>query len=137
MQNKEIKPLIYACSGCSNAGQMSNWIAVHIDRLGGAEMSCMTGVGGGALALVNKARTRKKIVIEGCKLSCASACLRQQNLEAEMTLNLQDWGVIRREHDDFDQAVAEKLVEQVIAQMQAKRLWKSSSEDGGEKRAAS
>ncbi len=137
MRDKEIKPLIYACSGCSNAGQMSNWIAVRIDRLGGAEMSCMTGVGGDVPALVNKARLRKKIVIEGCKLSCASACLRQRNLEADMTLNLQDQGVVRREHEDFDQALAEKLVEQVVAQMRAKKLWKSSFEDGREKEAAS
>lgn len=38
-------PLVYACSDCSSAGQMSNYIARELDRREVAEMSCISGVG--------------------------------------------------------------------------------------------
>jgi len=37
------KPLVYSCSGCSSAAQMANYIAVQLDRMDVAEMSCIAG----------------------------------------------------------------------------------------------
>ena len=39
-------PLVYSCSGCSNAAQMANQMALWLDCEGEAEMSCIAGVGG-------------------------------------------------------------------------------------------
>lgn len=36
---------VYACSGASNLGQLANEIAVRLDRLGLAELACVTEVG--------------------------------------------------------------------------------------------
>ena len=49
------KPLVYACSGCSNVAQLANQLAVELDRSGAAQMSCISGVGGGVAALVKLA----------------------------------------------------------------------------------
>lgn len=43
---KKDKPLVYSCSGCSSAAQMSNYLAVQLDRMGIAETPCIAGVGG-------------------------------------------------------------------------------------------
>jgi hypothetical protein len=47
-------PLVYSCSGCSSAAQLSNHLAVRLDRAGLAEMSCIAGVGGQVPSLVRK-----------------------------------------------------------------------------------
>lgn len=70
------KPLVYSCSGCSSAAQMANYIAVQLDRMDVAEMSCIAGVGGNVKSLVRTATSgRKIIVIDGCPLACSKACL--------------------------------------------------------------
>jgi uncharacterized metal-binding protein len=37
--------LIFACSGCSNVGQLANDVAVKLSREGHGKMSCLAGVG--------------------------------------------------------------------------------------------
>lgn len=37
-------PIVYACSGCSEAGQLANQVALESDHRGLAEMSCLAGV---------------------------------------------------------------------------------------------
>ncbi len=76
MPRQHVKPLIYSCSGCSNVAQLANDVALHIDRTGRAEMSCIAGVGGGVPALVRVAQSGRPIIaIDGCQLHCAQACL--------------------------------------------------------------
>ena len=62
------KPLVYSCSGCSSAAQMANYLAIQLDRIGIAEMSCIAGVGDNVKKLVRTAQSgRKIIVIDGCR----------------------------------------------------------------------
>ena len=59
-------PLVYSCSGCSSAAQMANQLAWRLDRAGEAEMSCISGVGGGVAGLVRTARSgRGGLRVEG------------------------------------------------------------------------
>jgi uncharacterized metal-binding protein len=65
------KPIVYACSGCSDAGELADRIARRITREGSAEMSCLAGIGGRVKSLVNKAATAERILaIDGCPLNC-------------------------------------------------------------------
>ncbi|MCC6353379.1 MAG: hypothetical protein IT577_05805, partial [Verrucomicrobiae bacterium] len=45
-------PLVYSCSGASSAAQMANHLAIRLDRMGVAEMSCAAGLGGDVGPLV-------------------------------------------------------------------------------------
>jgi uncharacterized metal-binding protein len=47
-QNASLKKgtVVYACSGCSDAGELANRIARQLTREGVAEMSCLAGIGG-------------------------------------------------------------------------------------------
>jgi len=66
------KPVIvYACSGCSDAGELTDRIARRLTCEGAAEMSCLAGIGGRVKPLVNKAASAERILaIDGCPLSC-------------------------------------------------------------------
>ena len=76
MSENQISPLkkgtvVYACSGCSDAGELADRIARQLSREGAAEMSCLAGIGGRVKPLVNKAETAERILaIDGCPLNC-------------------------------------------------------------------
>lgn len=63
--------VVYACSGCSDAGELADRIARQLAREGAAEMSCLAGIGGRVKSLVNKAAAAEHILaIDGCPLNC-------------------------------------------------------------------
>jgi uncharacterized metal-binding protein len=109
------KPLLYSCSGCSSTAQMANHLAVKLDRMDVAEMSCIAGVGGNVKKLVRTALSgRKIIVIDGCPLACAKACLSNQSIQPDVHIELTSFGVSKKQHEDFDQHQADGILEIII-----------------------
>lgn len=95
------RPLVYACSGCSSVAQLANDLAIALDRQGEAEMSCISGVGGGVVPLVRLARSGRPILaLDGCALACVSACLRGVGVEPDAHLILNKLGAKKRAHSD-------------------------------------
>lgn len=112
-------PLIYSCSGCSNVAQLANTLALRLDRAGIAEMSCIAGVGGGVQALVRTARSGRPIVaVDGCKLHCARACLRQAGVEPDLHVMLGDFGLRKRYGEDCSEEQADQLEDELV-----ERIW--------------
>lgn len=112
---EESKPLVYSCSGCSSAAQMANYLAIRLDRNGLAEMSCIVGVGGNVKALVQTAKSgRKLIAIDGCPLACVKACLSNHSLQPNWHIELKGMGVVRKHGADFDKAEAEGILEKLV-----------------------
>jgi uncharacterized metal-binding protein len=121
-------PLIYACSGCSNVAQLANTLAVRLDRSGLAEMSCIVGVGGHVAALVNKARSGRRIfALDGCPLQCVENCLKQHGLHADVHLILSHYGLRKRNGEDCTQAQGDELFEG-IKQLIASDAWESGAQ---------
>ena len=108
-------PQVYACSGCSSAAQMTNRIAVRLDREQRAEMSCIAGVGGRVKALVRTAKSARKIlVLDGCPLHCASKTLEQFDIEISAHLDLSTLGVKKHYHQDASEAEYQQVWQQSI-----------------------
>jgi len=108
-------PLVYSCSGCSSAAQMTNQMALWLDRQGVAEMSCIAGVGGGVQGLVRTATSGRPIIaLDGCVLQCVKACLAQAGTRADLHLTLSDYGIKKRKHADFDSAQAQDVYTQHV-----------------------
>ena len=108
--SKTTLPLVYSCSGCSNVAQLANTLAVRLDRAGLAEMSCIAGVGGHVQALVSKATSGRAILaIDGCPLHCASACLAQHGVSADVHITLSSYDLRKRYREDCSAAEADAL----------------------------
>jgi uncharacterized metal-binding protein len=104
-------PLVYSCSGCSSAAQLANHVAVQLDRRGIAEMSCIAGVGGDVPHLVKIAQSGRAIVaLDGCALACARNCLARHGITPTQYHQLQQHGVKKRYHADFDPQQAEQVI---------------------------
>ena len=95
------RPLVYSCSGCSSVAQLANQCAVRLDREQLAEMSCISGVGGGVPALTQLACSGRPILaIDGCALACVKACLTQVGIVPDTHLVLNQMGARKRYHAD-------------------------------------
>ena len=108
-------PLVYACSGCSNAAQLANTLAVRLDREQRAEMSCIAGVGGDVRALLKTARSGRRIlVLDGCPLHCARSCLARHAIEPSVHVDLSRFGVKKNYHQDVEPQVVQEVWSQVV-----------------------
>ena len=106
--------LVYSCSGCSSVAQLANVCAVRLDREARAEMSCISGVGGGVPSLLKLARSGRPILaLDGCALSCVSACLKNAGVTGYHHLVLNREGAKKRFHSDAS-AEEESMVWQVV-----------------------
>jgi uncharacterized metal-binding protein len=87
-------PVVYACSGCSDAGELADRIARRLAQAGDAEMSCLAGIGGRVKSLTRKAETAGRIlVVDGCPLNCAAHTLKLSGFSTFEHLELQKLGL--------------------------------------------
>jgi uncharacterized metal-binding protein len=114
-------PIVYSCSGCSSAAQMANHIALELDKRAVAQMSCIAGVGGDVPALVKIAKSgRPVIALDGCPLACARSCLARHGVEPDSYHQLNEYGVKKRFHAEFDREQAETVIARVLAERTGK-----------------
>ena len=117
------RPLVYSCSGCSSAAQLANQVALRLDRSGVAEMSCIAGVGGDVPHLLKIAQSGRPIVaLDGCPLVCVASTLARHGLTASRHYQLQQYGVKKRQHEDFDPEQAATVLQQVLDDLAAAAL---------------
>jgi uncharacterized metal-binding protein len=97
-ENPATLRVVYACSGCSDAGELADRIARALHQRGIAEMSCLAGIGGRVKHLVKKAALAEQIlVIDGCPISCGKHTLELARFEHFSHLQLQDLGLRKGE----------------------------------------
>ena len=115
---EEDQPLVYSCSGCSSAAQLANHIAVQMDRRGMAEMSCIAGVGGDVPKLVRLATSGRPIIaLDGCPLVCVRSSLARHRIAPARHYQLHEYGVKKRNHQDFDAAQAAEVLGRIEADL--------------------
>lgn len=125
------QPLVYSCSGASSAAQMANHIAVRLDRLGVAEMSCIAGVGGDVKSLVRTALSGRSILaLDGCPLHCAARILARHGLRPTWHYDLSEHGVRKRQHEDFDPAEGARMLSTILASLRGSAPCPEPSTEG-------
>src|SRR5512134_811886 len=86
--------VLLACSGGSNVGQLSNRAAVELTQEGVGKMFCLAGIGGQLSGFVQSAKgVPGMVVIDGCSLGCAKACLENAQVPMKSYLVLTDLGI--------------------------------------------
>jgi len=89
---KEI--MILACSGGSNVGQLTNQAAVELTREGFGKMFCLAGIGGGLSGFVQSTLdTPQVVVLDGCPVGCAKACLERAGIPLKHYVVVTDLGI--------------------------------------------
>ena len=113
-------PVVYSCSGCSSAAQLANHVALRLDRGGAAEMSCIAGVGGDVPHLMKTARSGRPIIaLDGCPLACVKSTLARHGIAPARHYQLQQYGVKKRTHEDFDPRQAAEVLARIESDLRA------------------
>lgn len=108
------KPLIYACSGCSNVAQLTNDVALTLDRSGVMQMSCIAGVGGNIKSIVRLAKSGRPILaLDGCKLNCVKNSLALQQIVPTWHIELTQLGYKKQQQIDCDLADSYRLLQYI------------------------
>jgi len=90
-----MKPLVYACSGCSKAGDAAYQVAQCMNRQGVAEMSCVVGLAAGKAKFRREALNRRIILIDGCMLNCTKGLFEQLHIKESLHINLVEYGIYK------------------------------------------
>lgn len=122
-------PLVYSCSGCSSAAQLANQVALRLDRAGVAEMSCIAGVGGDVPHLLKIVHSGRPILaLDGCPLVCVQSSLARHGIAPDRHYQLQQYGVKKRKHEDFDAEQAAMVLLRVQADLVSEPLGSTHSD---------
>lgn len=93
------KVLVFACSGGSNVGQLSNEAAKRLDVEGVGSFFCMAGVGGGIAGIVGKSKEADAtIVIDGCDVGCVKAAFEREGVGMSKYVVITDLGIEKGHH---------------------------------------
>lgn len=98
-----MKPVVYSCSGCSDAGQLSNELATQLNYHKYAKMSCIAGIGGSVPSIVKTAKQASEIIaIDGCQLHCVKSTLSQKGIPITKHIDLSTLGIKKNKTTDED-----------------------------------
>jgi len=74
--NPEDLKLIFACSGASDVGHLTDLAARAVAKDGAGKMYCLAGIGGGVEDMLARTRSATKLlVLDGCEQECARKTL--------------------------------------------------------------
>ena len=99
--------VVYACSGCSDAGEIADRVARRLSGEGAAKMSCLEGIGGRVKNLMTTAEKAKRIlVVDGCPLNCARRTLELAGFNKFDHLELHKIGIRKGSTPVTDERIA-------------------------------
>lgn len=108
-------PLVYSCSGCSSAAQLTNTLALRLARDGEAQMSCIAGVGADLPNFVQQATSGRPILgLDGCPLACVRNSLKRHGVEPDRYVQLQQHGIKKRYGQDAADEDVQRLYPRIV-----------------------
>ena len=112
--------LIFACSGASDVGHLTDLAARALAKDGAGKMYCLAGIGGKVEPMLALTRSAKKIVaLDGCAQECARKTLELGGFSGFEHLKLADLGLTKGQSSATPERVA------LVAQQAAALLKKS------------
>lgn len=104
-----VPTLIFACSGSSNVGQLTNSLALRLAREDVGTMSCLAGVGAHLSGFVVPAKDCERLVVlDGCEHRCALKTLEHVEAKPHVYINFTEHGFVKKHGVLADEAELER-----------------------------
>lgn len=88
--------LIFSCSGAADVGEVADRAARQLSRSGVGQMYCLSAVGSGNPAPLEKARAASAVlVIDACPGACASAVIKRAGIAGFSRVQLSELGMCK------------------------------------------
>lgn len=96
--------LLFACSGGSNVGQITNDAAKALDELGQGRMYCAIGVAAKLPNFIETAsQARKRVLIDGCEVQCLRKAFDAAEVPVDVHVIVTELGLVKGHHFNYTQ----------------------------------
>lgn len=111
---------LFPCAGAANVGQISNKVAVDLEKQGIGNLMCTVGIGARAPGLMKSAESSDRIItIDGCPVNCATRTLELAGFKVDRQIIISELGIKKtKDRTPKDEEVAEVL-EKVMGILQS------------------
>ena len=111
---------IFPCVGASNVGQLSNKIAIELDKKGIGNLMCTVGIGARAPGLMKSAEASDRIIaIDGCPVNCASKTLELAGFKVDSHIIISELGIKKTKDKDLKENEVSKVLEKTLEILQS------------------
>jgi len=102
---------IFSCAGASNVGQISNKIAIELEKQNVGNLMCTAGIGARAPGLMKSAEASDRIIaIDGCPVNCASKTLELAGFKVDRHIVISELGIKKNKDKNLkDNEISEAL----------------------------
>ena len=103
--------LIFACSGASDTGELTDRVARKLTLDGSGSMACLAGVGGRVSGILLSTEAAQSILaIDGCPLNCAKKTLELAGFKNFEHVQLTELGLLKGQTPISDKTI-NKVIE--------------------------
>ena len=94
--------LIFACSGGSNVGQITNDAAKKLTEEGLGRFFCLAGVGGDIKGIIDTTKGADAVVVlDGCSVGCAKAIVEKVEVPIALYVDATELGIDKNPSFDY------------------------------------
>ncbi len=111
---------IFPCVGAANVGQLSNKIAIELEKEGIGNLMCTAGIGARAPGLMKSAEASDRIIaINGCPVNCASKTMELAGFKVDREIVISELGVKKTKDRDLKEEEVAEVLEKVLEILQS------------------
>lgn len=102
---------IFPCAGAANVGQLSNKVAIELEKREIGTMMCTVGIGARVPGLMKSAEASERILtLDGCPVKCATKTLELAGFKVDRQIVISELGIKKTKDKDLkDEEVTEVL----------------------------
>ena len=111
---------IFPCVGASNVGQLSNKIAIELEKQNIGNLMCTAGIGARAPGLMKSAEASDRIIaIDGCPVNCASKTLELAGFKVDRHIVISEFGIKKTREKELKEDEFSKALENTFKILQS------------------
>lgn len=111
---------IFPCVGASNVGQLSNKIAIELEKQNIGNLMCIAGIGARASGLMKSAEASDRIIaIDGCPVNCASKTLELAGFKVDRHIVISEFGIKKTKEKELKEDEFSKVLENTFKTLQS------------------
>lgn len=102
---------IFPCVGASNVGQLSNKVAIELEKQNFGNLMCTVGIGARVPGLMKSAEASERIIaIDGCPVNCARKTLELAGFKVDRHIVISELGIKKNKDKNLkDNEISEAL----------------------------
>jgi uncharacterized metal-binding protein len=111
---------VFPCVGASNVGQLSNKIAIELEKKGIGNPMCIAGIGARASGIMKSAESSEGIIaIDGCPVNCSRKTLELAGFKVDKNIIISEFGIKKTKDKDLKENEVSEALEKTFEILQS------------------